>query len=167
MHVVRWDPTRELSLAPSDVGRLLGRVVEEATSPPADSWNPPMDVAEAGEHFVVTMDVPGLSADDVVIEVHERTLRISGERRQERADEHASYLRIERGYGSFARALTLPKAVDADAITASFEHGVLEVRIPKPVPVKPRRIEIGAPAANEVEDSTSSATSEEQVAVGA
>lgn len=151
MNVVRWDPTRELSLLQGDVNRLFGRFLDGAPGSTPDQWLPPMDVAEEAEHFVITMDVPGVSRDDLVIEVHERTLRVSGERRQERSDEHASYFRMERGYGSFARTMTLPKGIDADAIEASVELGVLELRVPKPAEVKPRRIEIGESRPKQVE----------------
>ncbi|MCW2924876.1 MAG: Hsp20/alpha crystallin family protein [Thermoleophilia bacterium] len=154
MNTVRWDPTQELSL-PSDVERLFGRLLgSTATASAAPAWTPPMDLAEEGSHFLVTMDLPGLSTEDVTIEVHDRTLRISGERRQERGDEHASYFRVERGYGAFARTFTIPKGTDTDAIAASFDRGVLTLRIPKPAQVKPRRIEIGEVPLREVEGSS-------------
>lgn len=154
MNVVRWDPTHDLSLNGGDVHRLLGRFIEAASERAPDRWIPPIDVAEAAEHFIVTMDAPGLTGDDVTIEVHERTLRISGERRQQRTDEHASYFRMERGYGSFARSFTLPRGIDVDAIEATFDLGVLELRIPKPVEPKPHRIEIGSTSVPGAEQAT-------------
>ena len=155
MNVVRWDPTRELSLLQGDVNRLFGRFLDGASNDAPDRWLPPTDVTEEAEHFIVTMDAPGLTPEDVTIEVHERMLRISGERRQQRSDEHASYIRMERGYGSFTRTLTLPKGVDPEGIAASFDLGVLELRIPKPAEVKPRRIEITSPSTREVEVASS------------
>ena len=78
------------------------------------------------------------------IEVQDGTLTISGERKAEHEQQERGWYRIERSFGSFSRSLTLPDGVDADAITAEFDHGVLEVRIPKPEERKPRRIEIKA-----------------------
>src|SRR5215217_3008325 len=102
-------------------------------------WVPPMDLVEAEDHFVLKADLPGLTDGDVNIEVQDGSLTISGQREAEH--EHGWY-RIERAFGSFNRSLTLPDGVDPDRIEASFSHGVLEVRIPKPEQRKPRRIEI-------------------------
>ncbi len=113
-------------------------------------WVPPVDLVEAEDHFVLKADLPGLSEQDVSIEVQDGTLTISGERKDEHESRERGWYRIERSFGSFSRSLTLPDGVDSDAITARFENGVLEVSIPKPEERKPRRVEItptnGAPA---------------------
>jgi HSP20 family protein len=106
-------------------------------------WVPAMDLVEAGDHFVLKADLPGLKDEDVKIEVQDGTLTISGEREAEHEASEGGWYRIERSFGSFSRSLTLPEHVDADAISASFNDGVLEVRIPKPAERKPQRIEIG------------------------
>jgi HSP20 family protein len=102
-----------------------------------------MDLVEAEDHFVLKADLPGVTEADVNIEVQDGTLRISGERNAEHEQRERGWYRIERSFGSFARALTLPDGVDPDAIKAEFNDGVLEVRIPKPEERKPRRIAIG------------------------
>jgi HSP20 family protein len=107
-------------------------------------WVPPVDLVEAEDHFVLMADLPGLSEDDVSIEVQDGNLTISGQRSAEHESSERGWYRIERAFGSFSRSLTLPDGVDADAITARFDRGVLEVRIPKPEERKPRRVEIGA-----------------------
>jgi HSP20 family protein len=119
-------------------------------------WVPPMDLVEAEDHFVLKADLPGLAEGDVNIEVQDGTLTISGERKAEHEQREKGWYRIERSFGSFSRSLTLPDGVDADRIEAAFDHGVLEVRIPKPEERKPRRIAIsgstngdGKPAAVE------------------
>ena len=116
----------------------------------ARRWVPPVDLVEAEDHFVLKADLPGLSEGDVAIEVQDGTLTISGARSAEHESSERGWYRIERSFGSFNRSLTLPDGVDADAISASFDRGVLEVRIPKPEERKPRRIEIGGatPALN-------------------
>jgi HSP20 family protein len=106
-------------------------------------WVPAMDLVEAGDHFVLKADLPGLKDEDVKIEVEDGTLTLSGERKAEHEASEGGWYRIERAFGSFSRSLTLPEHVDASAISASFNDGVLEVRIPKPEERKPQRIEIG------------------------
>ena len=137
MTIVRWEPMREFD-------RLFNSVFE---APGNDArtlrrWMPAMDLVESGDQFVLRADLPGLSEEDVKIELEDSTLTISGERKVEHEAEHEGYYRVERATGSFQRSLTLPKGVDPTAVTASFDRGVLEVRIPKPEQRKPRRIEI-------------------------
>ena len=109
---------------------------------------PPVDLVEAEDHFVLKADLPGLAEGDVNIEVQEGTLTISGERKAEHEQREKGWYRIERSFGRFSRSLTLPDGVDPDRIEASFSHGVLEVRIPKPEERKPRRIEISSSNGN-------------------
>jgi HSP20 family protein len=105
-------------------------------------WVPPMDLVEAEDHFVLKADLPGLSEEDVSIEIQDGNLTISGERRAEHESREQGWYRIERSFGSFQRSLTLPDGIDPDAVTANFDRGVLEVRIPKPEERKPRRVAI-------------------------
>jgi HSP20 family protein len=107
-------------------------------------WVPPVDLVEAEDHYVLKADLPGLSEGDVSIEVQDGTLTISGERKAEHESHERGWYRIERSFGSFSRSLTLPDGVDPDAISANFDSGVLEVRIPKPAERKPRRVQIAA-----------------------
>jgi HSP20 family protein len=110
----------------------------------ARRWVPQMDLVEAEDHFVLKADLPGLDEGDVSIEVQDGTLTISGERKAEHEQRERGWYRIERAFGSFSRSLTLPDRVDPDGISASFDRGVLEVRIPKPEEHKPRRVQIKA-----------------------
>jgi HSP20 family protein len=98
-----------------------------------------MDLMEAEDHLVLKADLPGLSEDDVQIEVRDHVLTVSGERKTE----GEGYYRVERAFGSFSRSMTLPEGINHDQIEASFDKGVLQVRIPKPEERKPRRISIG------------------------
>jgi HSP20 family protein len=107
-------------------------------------WVPAIDLVEGEDHFLLKADLPGLSEDDVSIEVQDGMLTISGERKAEHEARERGWYRVERAFGSFSRSLTLPDGVDADAISAAFERGVLEVRIPKPEERKPRRVQITA-----------------------
>jgi HSP20 family protein len=105
-------------------------------------WIPAMDLVETADHFLLRADLPGLRLEDVRLEVEDTTLTLSGQRARDPREGQDGFFRLERPYGAFSRTLTLPKGVDADAITASFADGVLEIAIPKPEQAKPRRIEI-------------------------
>jgi HSP20 family protein len=105
-------------------------------------WVPSMDLVETDEHFVLRADLPGLSEGDVSIELEDNVLTVAGERKAEHEDKKEGFYRMERSFGQFRRSLTLPDGVDADGIAATFDKGVLEVRIPKPEERKPRRVAI-------------------------
>jgi HSP20 family protein len=103
-------------------------------------FTPLVDVHETEEEYLVKVDLPGVNADDVTVEVNDNVLSISGSRA---ADETGQAQLVERPYGSFVRTLTLPQGVDSDSIEAAYQDGVLELRIPKPVEQKPKKITIG------------------------
>ena len=105
----------------------------------AQRWTPPMDLTETEDSFVLRADLPGMSDEDT-------TLTVSGERRAEHDERGRGWYRVERSFGRFSRSLTLPEGVDHEGIRASFDKGVLEVRIPKPEVRKPRRVSIQASA---------------------
>jgi len=101
------------------------------------SWAPPVDVRELDEHYLVTVDLPGIDPDTVSIEVENDVLTVSGER--PRSEEGQAY-RIERPYGPFVRSLALPKGCDLDNVVADYRHGIVEIRIPKPAQHRPKKI---------------------------
>jgi len=101
-----------------------------------------MDLVETEGDFVLRADRPGLSEQDVKIELEDNVLTISGERKAEHEDRKEGYYRVERSSGSFRRSLTLPEGVDPESVSATFDRGVLEVRVPKPEQRKPRKVAI-------------------------
>jgi HSP20 family protein len=106
-------------------------------------WTPAMDLVETDGEFVLKADLPGLSEEDITIELEDNILTVAGERKAEHETRGEGFYRVERAFGSFSRSLTLPKGVDAESVSAGFDRGVLEVRIPKPEERKPRKIAIG------------------------
>jgi HSP20 family protein len=125
-----------------EVNRLFNTLFDLSDSAGVQRWVPAMDLTEADDHFVLRADLPGLGEDDVSIEIQDNTLTISGERKAENEERQRGWYRVERSFGRFSRSLTLPEGVDADAVSAEFDKGVLEVRIPKPEERKPRRVAI-------------------------
>ena len=126
-----------------EVNRLFNTLFD-AGETSAQRWVPAMDLVEEQDHFVLKADLPGLAEDDVSIEIQDNTLTVSGERRSEHEQRERGWYRVERSFGRFSRSLTLPEGVNAEAITADFDKGVLSVRIPKPEERKPRRVAIKA-----------------------
>jgi HSP20 family protein len=143
MTIVRWEPLRELNSLQSEMNRLFSTAFDAPSgSSVMRRWVPAMDLVEAGDQFVLRADLPGMSEEDIEIELEEGTLTVSGERKADHEQREEGFYRVERSFGPFSRSLTLPKGIDADAVSASFDRGVLEIRIPKPEARKPRRISI-------------------------
>ena len=148
MAIVRWEPLRELSSLQTEMNRLFNQAFDApgagtGNGGSARRWMPAMDLLETDDHFVLRADLPGMTEQDITIELEDNVLTVAGERKAEHEDKREGYYRVERAFGSFARSLTLPKGVDGEAVTAAFDNGVLEVRIPKPEERKPRKITIG------------------------
>jgi HSP20 family protein len=151
MALVRWEPVRELNTIQGEINRLFNSFFDtpvNAGEGAGRRWLPAMDLVEADDHYVLRADLPGLSEDDVKIEVEDSVLTVSGERKAEHEQRGEGYHRLERSYGAFSRSLTLPDGVDPEAVQASFDRGVLEVRIPKPEERKPRRVSISVGGGN-------------------
>lgn len=145
--VVRFDPFREITTLRDEMNRLFSRSVGDGGGTAAASWTPAVDIVDQKDAIVLKAELPGLAVEDIDIEVHDDVLTISGERRFEETVEEGRYYRVERAYGRFSRSVGLPQNVKADAITASFDRGVLEVRVPKADEVLPRKIAVSAGAA--------------------
>ena len=146
MALVRWDPARELDTLQGEMNRLFSSFFDTPTPGNGTTvrrWIPAMDLVETDDHFVLKADLPGIDESDVNIVFENNVLTVSGERRTEHEAKKDGYYRLERTMGSFSRSLTLPEGVDAESVAASFDRGVLEIRIPKPEQRKPRKISIG------------------------
>ncbi len=107
------------------------------------SFDPPTEIAESDDHYLMSFDLPGLKKEEIKIETHQNTLVISGERRRESmANKKHTLQRFEKSYGSFKKSFTLPTAVQSDKIEAHFEDGVLSLYIPKAASSQKKQIEI-------------------------
>ncbi len=150
MALIRWEPVRELNTIQNEMNRLFNTFFDSPSSagagrdngPTLRRWVPAMDLVETEDAFVLRADLPGLSEQDVNIELEDNVLTVSGERKAEHEERKEGYYRVERASGNFSRSLTLPEGVDPEAVTANFDRGVLEVRIPKPEQRKPRKVAI-------------------------
>jgi HSP20 family protein len=145
MAIVRWEPV--------PMNRLFSSLFDTATTATPRRWVPATDLIESETHYVLRADLPGVFEEDINVELDDDVLTISGERHAEQKDRQDGYYRVERMSGSFRRSLRLPEGVDAEAITASFDRGVLEVSVPKPEQPKPRKVQItvGSPEREAIE----------------
>jgi HSP20 family protein len=139
-HLTRYEPFRA-------VRREFDRLFEDLLpmlreEEPAAMWTPRLDLTETDGAFVARMDLPGLKREEIQVDVQNNRLTVRGERKFEQREEQENVVRMERSYGTFFRAFTLPENVLPDAIEAAFEDGVLTVQIPKAEEIKPHRIEV-------------------------
>ena len=138
--LVRWDPLRDAAAMHSELSRLMNGLFEGGGRS-TQAWVPTVDVWETEDALHYAFDLPGLAKDKIAIEVEDGGLTVSATREREKV-EGERFQRFERRYGSFSRTVGLPHGVSEDQIKASYEAGVLEIRVPKPEQPKPRRIEI-------------------------
>jgi HSP20 family protein len=140
--LIRWDPVREAAAVHNELSRLMNGLFE-GNGRSAQTWVPTLDAWETEDALVYAFDLPGVPQDKIEVEVEDGTLTVSAER--ERSDEVSPerYHRFERRFGSFARTVGLPQGITEDAIKASYKDGVLEIQVPKPEQVKPKKIQIG------------------------
>lgn len=108
----------------------------------ARSFSPAVDVIEREDAFVLKAEVPGLSPEQIELQVDNDVLTLRGEQKSEQTDERNGYRRIERNYGSFTRSFVLPQGTNVDTIEASVENGVLSVKIPKVQAATPRKLQV-------------------------
>jgi HSP20 family protein len=123
----------------SGFGREFGRLADLEAS----MWSPPVEAFEREGQLIVRADLPGLTKDDVNVEITDDAIKIRGERREEKEENEEGYYRSERSYGSFYREIPLPSGVNREEANATFRNGVLEITMPAPArQTGSRRIEI-------------------------
>lgn len=107
-------------------------------------WTPPVDIYETDDALVFQAELPGVSKDEVSIEIHQNTLILRGERKHTAEVQADRYHRTERAYGPFRRSFVLPAMVDQEHVQATYHDGVLELRLPKGAAARPKRIAIAS-----------------------
>ena len=123
-----------------DAFRPFGSLSRENLT--ANGWMPAVNIRETDDAFEFTAELPGLTKEDVNITIEDKVLTLTGERKWDEEETKNSYHRVERAYGSFSRAFSLPNAVDSAKVGAQFENGILLVSVPKAEETKPRQIKI-------------------------
>jgi HSP20 family protein len=148
MAIVRFDPFRDMLTLQERMNRLFDESVRTIARPGAEedwsmgAWSPAVDIYEQNGTIVLKAELPGVEPKDVDVRVENNVLTLRGERKLEGEVKRESYHRIERSYGGFTRAFTLPAAVDTDKIKAEYKDGVLRMTLPKRDEARSKQIAI-------------------------
>jgi HSP20 family protein len=150
--MTRWDAFHDLRGAQDQmnemyklVAQVRGQASQSGTGAiSAPAWAPPVDISERKDAYVLTVELPGVKVEDLEIAFQDGLLTIQGERSLTQDSTDEQFHVLERRYGLFRRSITLPLHVQADAIEASTEDGVLQVVVPKVEEAKPKRIKVQA-----------------------
>ena len=169
--LTRWDPVRELYSLQNRMNRLFEEQYgggREDSLTTAGAFVPPVDIYEDEHSIQLKLEVPGIDEKDLDIKVENNTLTISGERKFEKEEKEENFRRVERRYGSFTRSFTLPNTVNTEDINASYESGVLNIRLAKRAEAKPKQIKVTVGSPKPIEgkkpESQTHSTSKGQVA---
>ncbi len=146
MTLIRWSPIRDMMSVRDEVNRraheVFGKTNGDVAAWFTDTWTPAVDIYETDAGLVLKAELPGFSKEDVTVEIHDHTLTLRGERTRESAVKAEQYHQVERIYGAFQRAFSLPATVDREQVQATYKDGVLELRLPKVEAAKPKRIAV-------------------------
>jgi HSP20 family protein len=146
MAITRWDPFREVVALQNRVNSLFRNLNEEDAPLAAANFVPPVDIYEDAEKLVLKIEVPGIEQKDLDVRVEGNTLTVKGERKFEAEEKEKNFHRIERSYGSFFRAFTLPSTVETDKIQANYNAGVLKLEMKKKPEAQPKQVKINVAA---------------------
>jgi len=141
--LVRWAPFSELASLQNEMSRFMNGLLE-GNGRSSQSWIPTADVWEAENEIVYAFDLPGVSEEQISVELDDGALTVTAERERGQTIEDGRYFRFERRFGTFTRTIGVPQGVTEDSVTATYENGVLEVHVAKPEQPKPRKIQVGS-----------------------
>ena len=147
MAINRWDPFREVVVLQNRLNSLFRDLSTETENPlTTASFTPAVDVYEDDKKVVLKLEVPGIEEKDLDVSVENNTLTVKGERKFENEEKEENFHRIERRYGSFYRAFTLPTTVDTENVEASYNAGVLKLELNKKPEAQPKQIKVNVAA---------------------
>ena len=142
MAITRWDPFREVVALQNRMNSLF-RDLNDGESPVSTAaFTPAADVYEDEKKITLKLEVPGSEEKDLDVRVENNTLTVKGERKFEKEEKEENFHRIERRYGSFYRAFTLPSTVDTEHVDASYHNGVLRLELKKKPEAQPKQIKV-------------------------
>jgi HSP20 family protein len=148
--MMRWDPFQDLRSAQDEMAQMnpmlahaLGLHAQQGSGrATTTAWAPALDISERKDAYLVTVELPGVEADDLQITLEDGLLTIQGERHFAHDSSEQQFHRVERRYGAFRRSITLPDHVMADGIEATVDNGVLQIMVPKMEEATPKRIQV-------------------------
>lgn len=143
--ISRLDPFRGLNSLQDQVNRLFDETFSRGRSAESEmgTWAPAVDIYETEQELVLKADLPEVNQQEIDIRIENNMLTIRGERKFHNEVSQDNYLRVERAYGPFSRSFSLPNTLNAEAIKADYQNGVLSIRMPKREESRPKQIRIG------------------------
>jgi HSP20 family protein len=145
MAITRWDPFREVLTLQNRLNSLFqdyNRSAGDGELVSTASFVPPVDIYEDEHKIVLKLEVPGMKQEDLDIQMENNNLTVRGERKFEKEEKEENFHRIERRYGSFYRAFTIPNTVNPDSVKADYDAGVLRIQLEKRAEAKPKQIKV-------------------------
>jgi HSP20 family protein len=147
MAITRWDPFREVVTMQNRLNSLFRDLNNDGDSPLSTAaFVPAVDIYEDDKKVMLKLEVPGIDEKDLDVSVENNTLTVKGERKFESEEKEENFHRIERRYGSFYRAFTLPSTVDTEHVQAKYNAGVLKLELLKKPEAQPKQIKINVAA---------------------
>ena len=146
MTITRYNPWTQPNRFQDEIKQVFDRFFGEEETDQSNvvtsQWTPRVDVKEEDRRFVILADIPGVDPKDIEVSMDKGILTIRGERKSENKEQNGKFTRVERSYGAFYRRFALPDSADAEGISATGKHGVLEIVIPNTPHTTPRRINV-------------------------
>jgi HSP20 family protein len=152
MAVTRWDPYRDVFTLQQRLNNLFQDFSRTNENEPvaAAGFVPPVDIYEDEHKLVLKIEVPGVRPEDVDVRMENNTLTVKGERNFQSEGKEENFHRVERRYGSFYRAFTVPSTIDPEGIKADYDAGILRVELQKKAESKPKQIKVNVNSAKEL-----------------
>jgi HSP20 family protein len=142
MAITRWDPFRDVMALQNRMNSLFRDFTEGDSPMTTAGFAPAADIYEDEKKITIKLEVPGIEEKDLDVSVENNTLTVKGERKFEKEEKEENFHRIERRYGSFFRAFTLPSTVDTEHVAASYNAGVLKLELSKKPEAQPKQIKV-------------------------
>ena len=157
--ITRWDPFREFNTITDRMNRLFQDTygTQSREEGLTSSFVPAVDIYEDEHTVTVKMEVPGIDQKDIDVRLENNTLTVRGERKFEKDEKEENFHRIERRYGSFYRAFTLPNTLDSEKVQADYEGGVLKIKLAKKAEAKPKQIKVNIGSGKQLEGKSQAA----------
>jgi HSP20 family protein len=146
MAITRWDPFREVVTMQNRLNSLFRDMNDADSQLTTAAFVPAVDIYEDEKKVMLKLEVPGIDEKDLDVSVENNTLTVKGERKFESEEKEENFHRIERRYGSFYRAFTLPSTVDTEHVQAKYNAGVLKLELLKKPEAQPKQIKINVAA---------------------
>ena len=154
--LVRWEPFREMAAFQNEMSRLMNGLFE-GNGQTTQAWVPTLDAWETEAEIVYAFDLPGIPEEKISVELDGTSLTVTAQRERTEETKKDAYYRYERRFGTFTRTVGVPEGTTDADVSATYEHGVLELHVRKPEQQKPRKIEIGVKKQDAIEGTATEA----------